>query len=411
MRRPLRSLLGARASVALAFLSALPPAFGGEDPRPELELVETTPVETTLGSPDIPETVDVWLEMIGGARESLELAHFYASDEAGSRLSGVVEAIEAAAARGVRVRFLADAGFHATYPETLDRLGARENVALRLYDLRARTGGVLHAKLMLVDGREAFLGSQNFDWRALEHIQELGLRIRVAPLVRAFAQAFEADWKRAAGEEVPAESHDASLFPVEAALAGGAKVRVTPLFSPRPFLADEALWDLPRLVAAIDGARERVLVQLLSYNVSERGGAYFDLLDTALRRAAARGVEVRLLLADWSKRRGSIEALQSLQVLPRVSVRLSTLPQAARGFIPYARVAHSKYLVVDGELAWIGTSNWSRGYFHESRNLGLLIEGEAMATRLEAFFDGLWSSDYCAEIDPCATYEPPRVGG
>ena len=61
---------------------------------------------------------------------------------------------------------------------------------------------------------------------------------------------------------------------------------------------DEDLWDLPRLVDAIDRAEEAVRVELLTYKPSEGGGTW-DTLDGALRRAAARGIDVRLLVADW----------------------------------------------------------------------------------------------------------------
>lgn len=45
-------------------------------------------------------------------------------------------------------------------------------------------GGVQHAK---------YFGSQNFDWRAIEHIQELGLRVRVPEVVQALGALFEYD--------------------------------------------------------------------------------------------------------------------------------------------------------------------------------------------------------------------------
>ena len=92
-----------------------------------------------------------------------------------------------AAARGVKVRLLAEDKFYATYPETLERLGALEGIELRRYDISERTGGILHAKYFLVDGRELFVGSQNFDWRALEHIQELGVRTNAESVVRSVA--------------------------------------------------------------------------------------------------------------------------------------------------------------------------------------------------------------------------------
>src|SRR5262249_61959851 len=112
-----------------------------------------------------------------------------------SRLEPVVQALEAAVARGVRVRFLAEQGFVKTYPDTLERL-ARAGAGVRHLDLRAvpGAGGILHAKYFLVDDREAFLGSQNFDWRALEHNYELGARVRDPAIVDGLAAIFASDW-------------------------------------------------------------------------------------------------------------------------------------------------------------------------------------------------------------------------
>ena len=71
------------------------------------ELVESYPIETSLDHPDIPDAHDVWLAMIDGARRRIDLAQFYASNRAGSRLEAVVQSLERAADRGVVVRFLA----------------------------------------------------------------------------------------------------------------------------------------------------------------------------------------------------------------------------------------------------------------------------------------------------------------
>src|SRR5678816_2321717 len=111
----------------------------------------------------------VWLDMIGAARSSIDLGQFYASNQQPSRLEPVVRALEAAVARGVRVRFLAELGFVKTYPDTLERL-ARAGAQVRHLDLKPTPGGILHAKYFIVDDREAFFGSQNFDYRSLEHI-------------------------------------------------------------------------------------------------------------------------------------------------------------------------------------------------------------------------------------------------
>jgi phosphatidylserine/phosphatidylglycerophosphate/cardiolipin synthase-like enzyme len=77
--------------------------------------------------------------------------------------------------------------------------------------------------------------------------------------------------------------------------------------------------------------------------------------------------------------------------------------------VPFARVAHAKYMVVDGERAWVGTSNWEGDYFTHSRNVGLVVEGAAFAAQLERVFHDAFAGPYAEPVDPRKTYEPPRV--
>lgn len=382
-------------------------------PLPPLELVESSPVETSLDHEEIRDAHEVWLEMIRGADSTLDIAQFYVSSAPSSHLEAVLVAVEKAARRGVEVRVLADKGFHdREYPESLDRLAERDGIEVRLYDAKATMGGVQHAKVILVDSAQVYIGSQNFDWRSLEHNLELGLRVEEPTVVEACQAVFEADWAWAAGEEPPDRTDAAprsERFPVELTFGDGT-VQLTPVFSPDGWLADEGSWDLPALVDLIDSADNTVRIQLLSYKTTDREGRYFGELEAALRRAAARKVQVRLMVADWSKRRWSIEGLQSLQALPGIQVKLVTIPQHSGGYIPYARVIHSKFLVVDDRAAWLGTSNWSRDYFLASRNYGVIIDGAPFATQLAPLFDELWEGEYAETVDPGATYEAPRFG-
>ena len=384
--------------------------LGGSAPaRPDepVELVESAPIETTFGHADLPQAADVWLAMVRGASHSLDFGEYYVVDKPGSRLAPILDAIGAAARRGVRVRFLVDAGMARDEPATLERLEKIPGVTVLRLDWAAKNGsGVQHAKYFIVDGREAFLGSQNFDWRSLEHIQELGVRVRVPEIVRALQDVFERDWALGAGEPEPHLAAP-SRFPVGVPTRTG-KLLVDFEASPSNRLPEKTVWGLPKLTALIDSARRTVRVQLLTYRTTE-GGVYFDALDTALRRAAARGVHVELLLSDWSTSLGLIESLKSLSLVPGIAVKIITIPPWSGGFIPYARVAHAKYLVVDGERAWIGTSNWERSYFYAARNVGLVIDGAPLSERLDRFFTDAWTSPYAAALDPCASYAPPRV--
>jgi phosphatidylserine/phosphatidylglycerophosphate/cardiolipin synthase-like enzyme len=353
------------------------------------------PVETTLKHPELRDAADVWLAMIRGAHHAIDLAQFYASDHEPGRLAAIVAALEAAVQRGVHVRLLVEQSFVHVYPETLDRL-ARAGVEIRHLDLKAvpGAGGILHAKYFVVDGREAFFGSQNFDWRALDHNYELGARVWDPSVVGGLAAIFAADWARAGGEPAPAAT--APPPPPRGAL--------TLVASPGALLPAGAIWDLPRIAALLDTASSTITVEALSY----RAGAWTEL-EAPLIRAAGRGVHVELLFADWSKRPKTIAGLQRLARTPGIAVRLTTIPPWSGGFIPFARVTHAKALVVDGVRAWLGTSNWEKDYFYNTRNVGVMIDDPAIAGELTRFFATLWDSAYAIAVDPDATYTPPRI--
>lgn len=365
--------------------------------------------------------------MIRSARRSIDIEEFYASNADNgvkTRLDEVLDAIAEAAGRGVAVRCVFGKKFYAqTYPEIPDRLARIPGVEVRILDMDALSGGVQHAKFFLVDGAQAYIGSQNFDWRSLHHIQELGVRIEQPAVVAAVAALFELDWKladpdgqndrgaaalTAARNASRERSQRAPSFPI-AMDYKGTSISVTPGMSPKNWLPDESLWDLPMFLDMIDNARTRIRVQLLSYSRHNYDGTTFDGLERALRRAAARGVAVELLLADWNKRPRSLTTLKALQRLPTVTVKLVTIPEHSGGFIPFARVIHSKMMTVDGARSWVGTSNWSGDYFHQSRNIGLFFRGETITADLDRFFSTVWTSTYASVLDPDAAYQPPRI--
>jgi phosphatidylserine/phosphatidylglycerophosphate/cardiolipin synthase-like enzyme len=399
--------------LALSLLACSPvaePRSASPTPSPspsgEVSLVESVPIETDLDHPDIPDAHEVWVSMMNGARRTLDVASFYVSTAPGQRLEAVLAAIEGAADRGVAVRVLVDKGFATKYPEPLERLGKHRGIALRKIDVGAAMGGVMHAKYFLVDGQEAYVGSQNLDWRSITHIHEMGARIRDARATAAYARVFEMDWALAGGEPPRGPVAGPLSFTVTAA---GEPATLTLLASPTGHLPDPSMWELPRLLALIDQAKREVHVQVLTYKTKSRDGSPFHDLDDALRRAAKRGVKVELLVSDWSKRKGTVEDVQALARVPNVAVRFLDIPPWSGGFVPFARVAHAKYMVVDGASAWIGTSNWEGDYFTRSRNLGLVVEGRAFAAKLDRVFRGAFDGKYAEVVDPDGKYEPPRV--
>ncbi|MBU0742515.1 phospholipase [bacterium] len=402
--------------IALMLILAAPPVLAADSPAADppllhgnIRLVESVPVETVLDLPDLPDARDVWPVLIAGARSTLDIEVFYISADpaAPDALDVVLAEVAAAAERGVRVRLLTDAGFYRTYPQWVDEIGALPGAESRLLDARAAWGGVQHAKFFVVDGRAAFVGSQNWDWRSLDHIHELGVRIDGPEPARAILSIFEWDWALA-GDEAPPRGAPVNAGPWRMSVRGRGEVLMSLAASPPAGLPAGIPHDEPLLVDLIDGAQRELRLHLLSYNPSDREGRYYETLENALRRAAARGVQVRIILSNWSKRKYMQPYAKSLAVLDNVEVRFTDIPPWSSGFVSFARVEHPKYLVKDGDAAWLGTANWGRSYFHTSRNLSFFFAGEAVAADMARFFDNSWNSPYAETVDPGKDYTPPR---
>jgi phosphatidylserine/phosphatidylglycerophosphate/cardiolipin synthase-like enzyme len=387
---------GALLLIALAALPAHPRTR-------EFEVVTTVPIETAISGAGTRAAAEVWLEMIRGARRTLDIAEFYLSSAEGEALGPVVEAVLAAGRRGVKVRILIDAGMSGTYPETLALLRGRPGIDTRLFDWRKLTGGVLHAKYFIVDTASAYVGSQNFDWRALAHIHETGLRIRDPRIVTALARIFAADWDFSGGDRDAYQKMAAAArldFPADAVLVS----------SPAPFNPPGIEGALDALLRLVDGAKERITVQLLSYSVEAKPDTGpFIAIDQALRRAAGRGVQVSILVADWNLRPGQVAGIRELARVPNIAVKFAVIPPARRGFIAYARVVHSKVLRVDDDICWVGTSNWGYDYFFHSRNVEVIVKRPGIARVLDEIFLSLWNGPYVHKLDPDWEYPAPRI--
>ena len=192
--------------------------------------------------------------------------------------------------------------------------------------------------------------------------------------------------------------------------AAGEAAVLFPTFSPLGHIPDPALWDERALVDLIDGARRSLSLQFLSYSPLERQGGRYAAIDDALRRAGKRGVQVRLIVADWEKGSPAVAALKELAALPNVEVAFTAIPEWSGGYIPFARVEHCKYVVADGEKFWLGTANCEKSYFYAARNLGIVGTSPNLAGVLARIFLKSWNSPYKELITRSGEYAPREHG-
>jgi len=288
------------------------------------------------------------LEAIASARTEILLeTYIWASDANGRRF---VDAVCIKAQEGVRVRCVIDGagsfGFSGDDVQRMRSAGVLLSVFHPVGPWRRRWGWQIrdHRKLLIVDGRVAFAGGMNLGddyapvawggrgWNDV-HAQIEG------PVLRDLERLFEVSWAYA----VP-ENWDASLpapgrpLPDPVAIHGST-TRVQALAVGR-FLGRRVVQHHLRHAMAM--AKERIWIQA-AYFIPNRA------LRTALKRAARRGVDVRVMLPRHSDIPGMTDASRYTWT--------SLLKEGVRIFEWLPGMLHAKTLSIDGSWCTVGSYN------------------------------------------------------
>ena len=120
--------------------------------------------------------------------------------------------------------------------------------------------------------------------------------------------------------------------------------------------------------------------------------------------------QTSLKFSDWALGGGNESALRDLASHANVEVRISRVPEWSGGYVPFARVEHCKYMVVDSLWTWVGTSNWEPGYFHGTRNVAVSIKDRTIALEARKIFETSWRAPGDRDVKPGGTYERKTHG-
>lgn len=285
------------------------------------------------------------LEAVEDAEASIHVQTFIIGrDRVGRRIR---DALAARARDGIKVRFLYDrfGSTRAHFLRFLDearRAGVEVRSISQANPLKGRFQVNLrnHRKIAVVDGRTAFVGGINFhDDHASETsdgepIRDYHMRLR-GPAVADLQFQFVQDWVFATGSQ-PDRLLDERYFP-DLETVGDALVQVVP---GGPEVEGQGLADA--FFGAISAA-ERSLWVVTPYFIPD------EPILQAVRYAALRGVDVRLVLPGRSNHRYAEYAARALYApLLRSGVRI---------FERGPPFLHAKALVVDGVYAMLGSAN------------------------------------------------------
>lgn len=292
----------------------------------------------------------------------------------GGRAADVVQALARAAKRGVRCRALADAMGSAEFlkgpmARELRDAGVELRAALPtglFRTLVVREDLRNHRKIVVIDDRIAYTGSQNLvDPRYFKQDSGVGewvdAMVRLSgPAATALNGVFALDWAlESAGVcEDPPQSRESAAMP------SGAIVQVAPS---GPDIHPEALHQL--LLTAIYSAQSE-LVMTTPYFVPD------DALVTALLSAALRGVRVTLIVPARNDsmlvRYASVAHFEDLM---RAGVQIALFKDG---------LLHTKSLTIDGATSIFGSVNLDMRSMWLNFEISLLVYDEAFTGRLRA---------------------------
>lgn len=312
---------------------------------------------------------------IDGARHHVHLEFFIWNDDECGR--GFLARLVAAAQRGVKVRLLLDQmGCLAVKKSFFDPLVAAGGQMAWFYSLplwkHSRFMNLRnHRKLQIIDGTVAFVGGMNIGREYLGRDPDLGewcdAQMRVRGNVVTFLQeVFATDWFFATDERFDG----AQYFP-EAQADGPHVVQVV---AGGPDIPREPI---PKtLVALLGTAKKRVWITT-GYFVPN------TLFLTALQMAAARGVDVRLVVSEKTDHRYLVQIGRSFyEELLAWGVRVF---EFSRG------INHKKSILIDDDWLMIGSANADNRSMRLNFELNLFAHAPAEAKRLEELL--------CAEFD------------
>jgi len=336
-----------------------------------------------LGSYD--RTIKRIADEIDTARDHVHVMYYTLAFD--STTKPVFDALERAITRGVTVRVLYDhigsrkySGYR-KMKARFERMGAEAHAILPIWPWRGgfqRLDLRNHRKLVVIDDRAAFIGSQNLIDRGYHKGRDLkwkDLMVMVeGPVVAAANAVFITDWY--------AETHEMLRAPT--------RLSTPPEHhEPPEDLREESTYPCQLIPSGPGYEYEnnlRVFNELF-YAATKRitiVSPYFvpdDSLLYAITTAAQRGVEVTVYAGEIGDQFLVYHAQRSYyDALLQAGVRIRLYQR------PY--ILHSKHLTIDDSVTLIGSSNMDMRSFTLNAELMLLVHGREFVDRMREIENG-----------------------
>lgn len=339
--------------------------------------------------PDNHEAMKVMAEAVDQAKTYVHFEFYIVAYDSSSQV--LLDSLFRAKERGVKVHVLIDHLGSLGYPgyaeltKMLDRAGVswRRMLPIRPWRLEYQRPDLRnHRKILVVDGDIGFSGSQNIIDRSYNKKKNVkknlawkDLMLRVeGPLVDELNALFISDWYSETGDLLLDEV-DQNLPAVD----GGALAQVVP--SGPGFETENNLRLINHLIYNAD---RRILI-CSPYFVPD------DSLKMALTTAAASGIQVDLIVCEKGDQFFAHYGQASYyEQLLAADIRIHLYPAPT--------VLHTKFMLIDDEMCFIGSSNMDQRSFSLNLEVSMMIVDEEMTAQVEEI--GREYIETCYELNP-----------
>jgi len=320
------------------------------------------------------ESLAAMTEAIGTAERYVHVEFYLVSWD--KTTAPFFDAMEAAVKRGVTVRVLLDHIASVRSPhyrrtiKKLTSIGAQWRLMLPVQPLKGkyqRPDLRNHRKLVVIDGEEAFTGSQNLvdssynkraNIRRGLHWKDLMVRFE-GPIVAGINALFVTDWYSETNELLLRETPNATRPKLPHAL----DAQVVP--SGPGFDLENNL----RLFNALVYSAQRKVIITSPYFVPDDSMLY------AITNAAYRGLDVQLFASEVADQAVVYHAQRSYyEALLRAGVRIWLFRAPT--------LLHAKHFTIDDDVAVVGSSNMDMRSFSLDFEISIMLHGREAVNRL-----------------------------
>ena len=329
-------------------------------------------------------TFDSIFEAVKNAKEYIHMQYYII--EQGELTDTFYTLFKQKVEEGVKVRMIYD---------SLGSSGLRGKPIQRFKDIGVDTHSIMplrfgnmlftlnyrnHRKIMIIDGHTGFTGGVNVSDKYIRPISDLGIwqdfHVKMeGPVVNSLHRIFLQDYHTSSKEE---NIMDTSKYLQEITPHGEVTAQIV---SSGPDSKQPAI--MQQYIAMINLAEERICI----------ANPYFipglPVLE-ALKIAALSGVEVQILVPKKSD-----------SLMAKFSMASCFRELLAVGVKIYQRLdfSHSKVIVIDEEIASVGSGNFDYRSFEHNFETNALIYDVELATKITEEFDSHCTDDICLDYE------------